>query len=806
MKPHRSPHGAARRTWQATALGAWVLCLLCLTGCQQADRVGNAAPTSATTPVTARPQVDQAKQAPEAIEVDDLRAAGGSFRYAAGAAAPENAPAVDAPMAPPAVQAPMDGLMARVPPGGDFDPGGAAHLVPSADANAPGRARIGWLGNSAPPPPPGPAPEPPSEKNEEATGAQLADKWAATETPKTEKKKRAAKGDEKGRDFDERTLEPADDPEPVVSGKLANAKAPQEVALDGSDGAFDNDRDDIADAEDLAEEDAEEARETEYERNDRSRGGKSRPKPKRGKRALGDEGRFGRQNGKELSNLGGLETNYYASLDEGETTEVRPTEFLPRTCYVSNTYLGGRAAHVAALSALDDRLSPTERPYAEAGLPPQAFDGPDNAGISLSTRLDRAWLDTPGRVYLQVGLRGSDRHGWRRPPLDLVLVLDATVANAEAQVLALTTGLMRRLGPQDRLGVVVADGNAPQVLASVDTLRTVRPILAQRLGEGPLKASLGDGVALAAGLAEAGLLLDAAAEGQARVPGTQVVLLAVSGDPQRTDAARAAAHQLTLQGAVVSVAALDGAAQWWGVADAGHGSLHRGPQVEAHLDAEMAGLSRVVARLLRLDIKLGDKVSAVRVLGAEVLGAREVARVKAREEAVDARLAKTTGLKADRGDDGEGIQIVVPWFAGGDSHVVLVELWVDEPGPVAEVTLKYKDMVALNNGTARSSVALPRTPHNLTASQRGVRRNVAGFQLAEALQAAGQAAARGQLAQARGLLRAALPPNPADRAVVLGFVELLDRRPAPLVAEALQVAAERRVGTPASARGAGTGR
>jgi hypothetical protein len=131
--------------------------------------------------------------------------------------------------------------------------------------------------------------------------------------------------------------------------------------------------------------------------------------------------------------------------------------------------------------------------------------------------------------------------------------------------------------------------------------------------------------------------------------------------------------------------------------------------------------------------------------------------------------------------------------------VVLVELWVDEPGPVAEVTLKYKDMVALNNGTARASVALPRTPRDLTASQLGVRRNVAGFKVAEALQAASLAAARGAPDQAKALLRSALPPNAADRSLVLGFLELLDRRPAPLVAEALQVAAERRVGTPAVA-------
>lgn len=786
----------APRSSKAAALGTFLLCVLCFAGCQQADRA-NEAPQSVAAPTPTASVVESATTTSPTTG-RSMAVAGAS---ANGEAVPTDgpsgyAPAVEKPSAPMPIQ-PAQGEVNRW----------------ADTANLGGD--LGW--KEAPPPPPAVAQMQPQEHNERA---RLADPQAprlgdginagtaTLDLAKTGKKDKVWQQRGPGATADQAEAEPEAPAEKVTADEEEKVRDEDSEDFDDvADKSVTKSRSRIAgnleiQADDAVFNDAEDERKLKGREQAMVFGSKGKPKRQKAQkgglfRETNKDAERGETSKVEGGPENGLEDGYLARVDDGKDDEVRPTEFLPRTCYVSNTYLGNRAAHVAALSALDARLSPAERPYAQAGLPPQAFDGPDNVGISLSTRLDRAWLDTPGRVYLQVGLRGSDRHGWRRPPLDLVLVLDAAVANNEAQVLALTTGLMRRLGPQDRLGVLVAGGDAPQILSPVDTLRAVRPVLTHTLGEGPLKTQAGDGVALAAGLARAGELLDAAAEGQARVPGTQVVLLAVSGDAQRTEAARIAAHQLTLQGAVVSVAALDGAAEWWTVADAGHGSLHRGPQVEAHLDAELEGLSRVVARLLRLDIKLGENVNAVRVLGAEVLGAREVARVKAREEAVDARLAKTTGLKADRGDDGEGIQIVVPWFAGGDSHVVLVELWVDEPGPVAEVTLKYKDMVALSNGTARSSVALPRTPHNLTASQHGVRRNVAGFKVAEALQGASLAAARGASAHAKALLRQALPPNPTDRAVVLGFLELLDRRPAPLVAEALQVAAERRYGAPA---------
>jgi hypothetical protein len=40
------------------------------------------------------------------------------------------------------------------------------------------------------------------------------------------------------------------------------------------------------------------------------------------------------------------------------------------------------------------------------------------------------------------------------------------------------------------------------------------------------------------------------------------------------------------------------------------------------------------------------------------------------------------------------MQIVIPSFFTGDSHVILLDVVVAGPGPVADVTLRYKDLVS----------------------------------------------------------------------------------------------------------------
>ncbi|MEZ4473247.1 MAG: vWA domain-containing protein [bacterium] len=480
---------------------------------------------------------------------------------------------------------------------------------------------------------------------------------------------------------------------------------------------------------------------------------------------------------------------------EHSRVEDRPDRFLPQMCYFENTYLGGNAAYAERLRRLEADLGGQPGPHLLALLDPQPFDPPEDAGLRLTAALSQGSLDKPGRVVLQVGLQGSRRHGWRRPPLDVALVVDA--ASPEVLVTA-ADALLKRLGPQDRLAIVrVGDADPVSVLADRRDVRTALARQAEGLRARP--AGVGE---LGAALDQAGALL-AGADDQARVPGTRtLVVLTDAPGADRVEVAEGRVQALALGGVVTSVVAMGGApdAAWWRVAGAGNGNLHRAASTEQLapvLDDELASLARVIARLLRVNVRLAPGVEATRVIGSRVLGQDEVVAVKAREVATDRNLSRALGVKADRGDDDDGIQTVIPYFYGGDSHVILIELWVERPGAVAEISLRYKDMVNLGNAVARTSVSLSTLPRAVSAAQRMVQRNLEGFDFAATLRGAAQLVRDGSPALVGQVLRQAAR-TAEDRQVAEAFARFADqaRRQAQLrqLEDALVLAADRRIG------------
>jgi hypothetical protein len=493
--------------------------------------------------------------------------------------------------------------------------------------------------------------------------------------------------------------------------------------------------------------------------------------------------------------------------------EPRPTHFLPRMFYFENTYLGGNAAHAEVIRRLDQALAQGPRPYRRAELPPQVIDPPESAGLALEASLNRASFDGPGRAILQVALRGSERYGWRRPPLDVALVIDgAALRDSGEEVVETIVELLRRLGPQDRMGVLVA-GATPIPVAPLERLRRLRTTLPMRLETLPVPGT-SDAAGLGAALQEAGSWLATAADDASGLPGTQTVLLLTdSSEPAKVAAATASAHALNVRGVVTSVIALAAGqedAGWWHVANAGHGNFHR---VSAALtpagavNAEIQSLARVVARLLRLNVRLGPGAQAIRVLGSRVLDEEEVRQVKEREVATDRHLSRTLGISADRGEDDDGLQTVIPYFYGGDAHVILIELWLDDPGIVADVTLRYKDMVNLRNSTAHAAVAVRRGPRPRTPFELVVDRNARGFEVGAALERAGHRVRHGDQAGALHHIdhawRLAENAEQSDRLMAREFRQLVAKsnwqsspQAREALAQALLTAGRRRVGHP----------
>ncbi len=488
-------------------------------------------------------------------------------------------------------------------------------------------------------------------------------------------------------------------------------------------------------------------------------------------------------------------------MRSGASKTRRPIRYLPRFAYFENTYLGGNAAIAERQHRLDRAWGSAPCPYRLAALGPQAFDAPASDGLALACSLDRTWSEKPGRVMLQIGLRGSDRYGWRRPPLDVIVVVDpATLQSARAHVTEVLVSLVRQLGPQDKLGVTLAS-SPPRELAAPQRLRDLKASLPEHLAQLPTTgASRAEDLAAALELAGARLTSGAGSG----VPGTQTVLFvaATPASGEHVAAAQRAAHGLSLAGVVTSVLDVGGEAtsEWWTVAHAGQGNHHRvvGAKVADAVTAELASLARVVARLARVNIRLGPDTKGIRILGSRILSTPEVKEVKAREVATDQQLSRSLGVTSDRGEDDDGLQTVIPYFLGSDAHVILVELMVERPGTVAEVSVRYKDMVRLTNAQLHATVALGHAPRPTTRLQAEVAKNTARFRVAERLQWAAYELARGAVPQALAHLEWAarsIAPGAAER----GMVDELYARArtegrAARVVEAIELAADRLIG------------
>jgi hypothetical protein len=126
--------------------------------------------------------------------------------------------------------------------------------------------------------------------------------------------------------------------------------------------------------------------------------------------------------------------------------------------------------------------------------------------------------------------------------------------------------------------------------------------------------------------------------------------------------------------------------------------------------------------------------------------------VREAEQSIDQRLARNLGIQADRGEDEEGIQIVIPSFYAGDTHVVLLDVIAENPGSIADVTLRYKDVVYLRNGVAHASLSVGGSQRVSGPLERNVLKNLVAWEFARQTRQVGRSLAAGDPQQARSQL------------------------------------------------------
>ncbi|MSQ84306.1 MAG: hypothetical protein EXR77_15715 [Myxococcales bacterium] len=398
---------------------------------------------------------------------------------------------------------------------------------------------------------------------------------------------------------------------------------------------------------------------------------------------------------------------------EACTVDPLPAQPLPKRCHLAPNYFAGAAAwqrRLQALAQLPPRVAElAARASAAADLQP-----PETSALSVSARLDRAHIAGAGLVWLRIALRSTDRWGMRRPPFDLAVVVGPSLGMRGEAACKSLESIASYLEPQDRLTIVVPTSQEHyDGLSGAEALQRVRALCSSGAPWGSAD--------VASSHATARQLLATHAAAHHRVAGTRaIVLVAAFADLLAgglADSAAAAVQESTLTSILLAEAAAADTA--WHIAELGHGMVELAPagQELAGARALWQGWGRVVARLIRVDIRLAANAVAYQVLGSRVLTDLETQRVRLQEQAVDQNLARVAGVQRDRDQDGEGMTMLIPAFLGSDEHVIDMQVQVSGPGPVADVVVDYKDLVRMANQKAMARAALADLPqHGAAAS------------------------------------------------------------------------------------------
>ena len=351
-------------------------------------------------------------------------------------------------------------------------------------------------------------------------------------------------------------------------------------------------------------------------------------------------------------------------------------------------------------------------------------------------------------------MRGS-RH---RPAMNVVLLLDMREPPSDdmaARMRALALALERARQPGDRFNLVVVGPRRDFVLPDESFRHGPLGLLLER----ELSVAGADGPrSLVAATRAASAIAFRADDDSAPLGASLIVLVTGSSIAADVDTLEQIAHHNAVNGVAESVISLgprpeSDAMERLVLAGQGQRRILAGAdEAERVVDQALHAAGRAVARAVRLRLRLAGGVKLIGVLGAERLAEPASDRVREAERSIDRRVARNLGIQADRGDDEEGIQIVIPNFYSGDTHAVVLDVLAPGPGPIADLTVRYKDLVFLRNGVARDRLELPAGEREAGPLERNVLKNELAHLLASNAQRAGRALVGGDPGTAIGLL------------------------------------------------------
>ncbi len=449
--------------------------------------------------------------------------------------------------------------------------------------------------------------------------------------------------------------------------------------------------------------------------------------------------------------------------------------------YVADTYIGGngekdRLEKLIQSGVLVDgkrvKLEAFTHNYA------QSFPIPQQTALNVSADAVQSKIIQSGaHTYLQIGLQASKSELPRRPPLNIALVIDRSGSMADEHKLeyakSAAVQLVNSLTPNDTFSLVAFDDTANLLVPAqhVANKARIRNLIA---GLYP-----GGGTNIYEGLekAYAQVHKNTTSEGINRV-----ILLSdgqvTSGIQDRTQFHHLAATEVDkdVETSAVGVGVEFNEDLMLSLARDGKGNYHflkDGADTQQVFARELNELTHVVAKDIKLRIQLAPGVGLIRVLGAQTLDAQQTAQVKQDEKKIDRKVSEELGIAPNRQNAPEepGIKMLIPAIYRGDSHIVMLEIKAPPQNPdliknaansadkpinpnictLANVYVKYKDLIHPANRETQATASVSYTPSKdemIYSVNRGVKKNLLGFQTGEALTQAARSIEQGRIGDA----------------------------------------------------------
>lgn len=446
-----------------------------------------------------------------------------------------------------------------------------------------------------------------------------------------------------------------------------------------------------------------------------------------------------------------------------ERNQVEGLAFKDPNSYWANTYVPGDPTLRKLYSDLLGKERWSLKRFSTKSLrlddaarrPLQPFDSPENSALQVYLHADKRGITEKSRMLLQVGIQGTRQHGRSRPAMNVGIVVDMR-GNHSSQRQKMIRSLVRSFEKHreigDRFSLTIAGKAGGTIIKSGDFKHGPVTIALQDLfGGQKIEAKSLSLVEAVNAAAEAVRGLN---DESAPLGSSLVVLITDRKLGNQADALNQIAHKNAVAGIPFSVIGFGkdiDPKELDQLTLAGQGNrrfLDNAAEAQNLVQRELSAVSRVIARALRLRIRLAPGVKLVDVIGSHSLTEEKAEKVRQAERSIDQRMAKNLGIDADRGEDEEGVQIVIPAFYAGDSHVVLLDLVVPGPGAIADVRLRYKDLVYLRNGVSSTHLSIGRDQAAAGSLELNVLKNLLAQRLSAALKAAGDALSKGKKQEA----------------------------------------------------------